>query len=282
MAVAYRSFYGVRELSTDAGQPTNALFGFIRALQQYEERFSPTHHAVVFDGGLPEERMTLLPEYKGQRSPMPDPLRQQLEPINEFLALSNYPVFRMDKQEADDVLATLAIQARDAGMDVLIATSDKDLFQLVDDHIKIVSPGKQGGMMAAETVKEKTGVTPEQIVAWLSLVGDSADNIPGVPGVGKKTAAKWLNEFGTLDAIWDNLEHLKPERLALALEAARDVVDRNVKLTSLYCDLDLSHNWDELKQNNPDLMALIAFTDRFELKSLNSHFRDQLQPDLFF
>ncbi|NCC50240.1 MAG: 5'-3' exonuclease [Spartobacteria bacterium] len=281
MAMAYRSFYGIRDLATKDGTPTNALFGFIRAVQMYDERFKPSHRAVVFDGGLPEERMALLPDYKAQRKPMPDPLRAQLEPINDFLACYNCPVLREDRQEADDLLASLTARGREEGMDVYIATGDKDMFQLVDDHVHIILPGKDGRVMDAAAIQEKTGVRPDQIVDWLALVGDQSDNIPGVPGVGGKTAAKWLGEYGTLDGVLDHIDHLKPERLAAALHAARDRVERNVKLTRLRCDLDVHRGWDALTIRQPDYQALIAFSQQYELQSLTSSFKKQLQPDLF-
>jgi len=201
MAGIYRAFYAIRNLSTSAGEPTNAVFGFVRMLRQLETWWEPSHVVVVFDGGLPEERMTLVPEYKAQRAPMPDDLRAQIPRIEEFLDLYGVPRVRVLGEEADDVMATMVRTAEEDAESVLLATSDKDLYQLVNETVKLVRMSGEQGLMGREEVIEKTGVPPEKIIEWLALVGDSADNIKGVPGVGPKTAAKLLTEHGSLDGI---------------------------------------------------------------------------------
>ena len=186
MALAYRSFYGVKQaMNTSAGMPTNALYGFIRTMDLMRKKYKPTHWQAVFDGGIPVERRKLLPDYKAQRKPMPDELRQQLDPICDYLDAAGISRVVIDQQEADDVLATLAQQAASSGRDVLIATSDKDLFQIVSEQIQIVLP-KVETPLDRDGIMAKAGVYPEQIIGYLALLGDSADNIPGIPGVGKK------------------------------------------------------------------------------------------------
>ena len=202
-AVAYRAFYAIAGLTSPSGQPTNAVFGFIRMLRQLERNLRPTHRVVVFDGGLPAERVEKCPEYKAQRTPMPDDLRSQFKPMEEFLESARIPAVRVEGQEADDVMATLTRQARAQGWDVVMATSDKDMFQLVTDHVRLVAPSKANEQMGPKEVFEKTGVWPEKVVDWQALTGDTVDNIAGVPGIGAKTAARLLtiNPYGILKTL---------------------------------------------------------------------------------
>ena len=160
--------------------------------------------------GLPEERMIRLPTYKAQREPMPDPLRAQFADIERYLDLAGVCSIRMEGQEADDVIATLTAAAPSG---VLIATSDKDLYQLIDDRVFMISPSKAGAKIGCEEVFEKTGVQPEKIVEWLALTGDTVDNIPGVPGIGPKTAAKLLAQFGSLENLWSKLDEVASQKL---------------------------------------------------------------------
>jgi DNA polymerase-1 len=281
MALAYRSFYAIRELSTSEGLPTNALLGFIRKLQQYDKQWNPTHRAVVFDGGMPEARLALLEDYKAQRPPMPDLLRRQLEFINTYLEYARYPQLRLDREEADDVIAALAVQAAGQQAHTLIATNDKDIYQIVNERIRIIPPAKADKLIGPEGVHAKTGVPPQQVPDWLALVGDSADNIPGVPGVGTKTAARWLQQYPSLDALYEHQDELKPPRLAQALEAYREQVYRNLEIVQLRLDLDVPLSWEDLAVREPAADALLKFAAKFELKSLEKSIRDTIQPELF-
>ena len=204
-AIAYRAFFAIRQLSTRAGRPTNAVYGFIRMVRQLEAAWRPSHWAVVFDGGLPAARMQLLPAYKAQREKMPDELRQQFAPIEEYLRRSAVATVRLEAQEADDAMASLTARARADGAEVLLATSDKDLLQLVADGVAVVSPVAGGARMGPAEVEAKLGVAPGRVVEWLALTRDTADNIPGVPGVGPKTAARLLHDFGSLAGVWARL-----------------------------------------------------------------------------
>lgn len=275
--VAYRAFYAIAELSTRDGRPTNAVFGFIKMLQQLQQVWKPTHWAVVFDGGLPEERMAALATYKAQRPPMPDALRGQFAGIEEFLAGARVASLRVDKQEADDVIATLVAQGAAADMNVLMASSDKDLYQLVNERVRVIPPSKAGSPMGAPEVLEKTGVPPEQIVAWLALTGDSVDNVPGVPGVGPKTAAKLLGEYGSLDGIRANMERVSSAKLKESLQAHWADVERNRELVRLRCDLSLGVDIGSLRVRQPDHVKLLAFYESMEFKSLAAGAREALE-----
>jgi len=269
LAMAYRGFYAIPGLTTKDGRNTNALMGFIRMMLQLKEAWKPTHWAVAFDGGRPAERMAVLETYKAQRAPMPDLLREQLPYINEYLDAAGVPSFRLEKEEADDVMATLAVRAAGEGASVFMATSDKDMFQLVNDRICVVSPAKDMTCMRAAEVLAKTGVRPDQMVEWQALIGDSVDNIDGVPGVGAKTAAKWLNEFGSLDEIFRRAQELKPPRFRELLAQHEPTVRRNLGLMKLRTDLDIPLNWSDLAVGEGDSSRLLAFFGKYELNSLS-------------
>jgi DNA polymerase I len=213
-AYAYRAFHAIRGLRSPDGQPTNAIYGFVKMLAKMRAIIVPTHLIVVWDGGLSAERIAALPEYKAQRPEMPDDLKPQLDEIAGYLKAANVASFVRDGVEADDYIACLARRAADAGMAVVIASADKDFMQLVSARVGLLNPGdKSEAVWMDEQVRAKTGVKPSQIVDWLSLIGDSVDNIPGVPGVGSKTAADLLNRFGSVDGLYGRLDEVKSEKL---------------------------------------------------------------------
>ena len=233
-AFAYRAFYAIRGLTSPSGQPTNAIYGFINMLARLESQVLPTHAVVVWDGGLDAERVEELDDYKGQRDPMPDDMEVQLDEMVEYLEAGGWASVCDDGVEADDRIGQLAKRAEAEGFEVAIASSDKDFLQLINDRVKMLNPADKSGVpMDAGAVVAKTGVRPEQIVDWLSLVGDAADNIPGVPGVGVKTAAALLNEFGSVDGIYERLAEVKRDKLREALAAAEADVRRNQSLVAL-------------------------------------------------
>jgi DNA polymerase I len=237
-AYAYRAFHAIARLRAPDGAPTNAIFGFIKALDRLRETVQPSHLAVVWDGGLAEERLSALPEYKAQRPPMPDDLRVQFDGINAWLSASGLAWLLQEGVEADDRIASLCGTALAGDLQVVIASSDKDFMQLVSERVRLVNPGdKPQAFWGAEQVRDKTGVEPSQVVDWLSLVGDSVDNIAGVPGVGPKTAADLLRQFGTIEALYARLTEVKSERVRQALAGAEAVVRRNQKLIKLREDL---------------------------------------------
>jgi len=268
LAMIYRAFYAVAGLATSAGKPTNAVFGFVKMLAQINRVWRPTHELVVFDGGIPEERSKILPEYKAQRPPMPDQLRAQLPDIEEYLDSAMIKTARIAGKEADDVLASAAASAESSGLETLVATSDKDLMQIIGGQVAMIAPGKIEDKIGPEEILRKTGVKPAQIVEWLALVGDSADNIPGVPGIGAKTAAKLLNEWGSINEIYNHLDRIKSEKIRGQLETSRPAVIRNVQLITLEKNIKLPFVPEDLTVKPPDAERLRSFYARMEFHSL--------------
>jgi 5'-3' exonuclease len=266
--LVYRAFFAIADLATAAGRPTNAVFGFVKTMLQLERIWQPTHWLVVFDGGLPPERLALCPDYKANRPAMPDALRVQFPPLEMYLDGARIPRVRLAGKEADDVLASAARQAAAAGWEVLVVSSDKDLMQIVDDRVALVPPGKPEEKEGPERVFSRSGVRPDQVVDWLALMGDSADNIAGVPGVGAKTAAKWLAQWGSLENIWRRRAELQPEKLRQALSAHWEVVLRNARLIKLERDLDCVVSLADLLRRPPDIGRLQNFFKEMEFHSL--------------
>lgn len=273
LGIAYRAYFAIRDLATAAGRPTNAVFGFIKTLRQMDRIWRPTHQLVVFDGGIPPERLELLAEYKAQRPAMPETLRAQLPAIDAYLDGASIAHVRLEAKEADDVLASVAALAAAQDYEVLVATSDKDLLQIVNEKTAVIAPGKIEEKIGPAEVVRKTGVRPDQIVDWLALTGDSSDNIPGVPGVGAKTAADWLSQWGSLAEIWKRLPELKPPRLSLALAGQREAVSRNARLLRLQRDIHCVKSLEDLKCRPPDTRRLLAFFEAQEFHSLANDLR---------
>jgi len=263
----YRSFFAIAELSTRSGQPTNAVYGFIRALHQLRHVWRPTHWGVVLDGGTPRARLDLLPEYKAQRPPMPERLRTQFAPVQEYLERSQIPCWRLEGEEADDVIATLVARAGDAA-ETLIVSADKDLLQLVTQRVSLVASGKLDTRTGPAEVVVRTGVEPDQVVDWLALTGDDADNIPGVPGVGPKTAARLLREYGALGGLWARLEQVEPPRIRDALRTHRAAVERNQALVTLRRDLPCAFDWEPCAVRPEEPGRLLPFYEHLEFHSL--------------
>lgn len=237
-AYAYRAFYAIRNLSSPSGQPTNAIYGFIKMLAKMRVAVKPTHTIVVWDGGLSAERQAALPGYKAQRPEMPADLGSQLDEIGRYLAAANVATFCGAGIEADDYIACVARAARRADWEVVVASADKDFMQLVASGVGLLNPNdKSETIWSAAQVRAKTGVAPEQIVDWLSLVGDSVDNIPGVPGVGPKTAMELLRQFGSVAELYRRLDEVKSVRIRAKLQSAEADVRRNQKLVRLQDDL---------------------------------------------
>lgn len=266
--VLYRAYFAIKNLSTKTGQPTNAVFGFVRMLHQIEEMWTPTHLAVIFDGGLPKERTDLFKEYKAQRPPMPDALRQQIQVVEEYLNRAQVVWLRQEGQEADDLIASMATWAEPEADEILIVTSDKDMYQLVNEKIRVIPVSGKNSPLGPEDILLKTGVGPSQIVDWLALVGDSSDNIEGVPGVGPKTAANLLDQYGSIDRLLSHLDKLVNEKLRRSLQENRDVVSRNVQMVCLKRDIDCSFDWAELKVRVADPDKLLPLFEKLEFRSM--------------
>jgi DNA polymerase I len=262
----YRAFHALPELSTADGQPTGAVLGVLNMVYRLLDDYGPDRVAVVFDAPGKTFRDALYPEYKANRPPMPDELRAQIDPLLEAIDAMGLPLLRVPEVEADDVIGTLAKQAADAGLDTVISTSDKDMAQLVDDHVLLVNT-MDGTTLDAEGVKRKFGVAPAQIVDYLTLIGDTSDNVPGVPGVGPKTAAKWLAEHGDLDrltAAADSIGGKVGERFRAALAE----LPLYRRLVTIDRDVELPVTLDELELREPDTGRLKTLYERLELGSL--------------
>jgi DNA polymerase-1 len=232
-AYAYRAFHAIRQLTSPTGAPTNAIYGFIKMLGKMQAQLMPSHAVVVWDGGLAAERMAEHPEYKQQRPPMPDDLGPQIDGIVHYLEAVGISSLCRDGVEADDWIAAIARRASEQ-VPVVIASSDKDFMQLVSGRVGLLNPNdKTERIWGAEDVRAKTGVEPAQVVDWLSLIGDSVDNIPGVPGVGPKTATDLLRQFGSVDMLYSRLGEVKSERLRAGLAGAEEIVRRNQRLVLL-------------------------------------------------
>jgi DNA polymerase-1 len=252
-AYAYRAFYAIRELRSPSGRPTNAIYGFVKMLARMRAAIAPTHLIVVWDGGLSAERVAALPGYKAQRPEMPDDLVPQLDGMVSYLKAAGIASFRSEGVEADDYIACLARHASKADMAVVIASSDKDFMQLVSPRVGLLNPNDKSETVWTDgQVRAKTGVGPSQIVDWLGLMGDSVDNIPGVPGVGPKTAADLLNRFGSVAGLFGRLDEVKSEKLRGALRASAEAVRRNLKLVKLQDDLPCDFSPESLAEKPAD------------------------------
>jgi DNA polymerase-1 len=282
-AYAYRAFHAIRRLQAPDGKPTNAIFGFIKMLGRMRGVVSATHLAVVWDGGLSPERVKLLPAYKAQRPAMPDDLSGQIDEVATYLNAAGVVSVQQSDVEADDLIASLARVAVADGVRVVIASSDKDFFQLVGSAVGLLNPGdKSETVWTAAEVVGKTGVEPTQVVDWLSLIGDTVDNIEGVAGVGPKTAAELLKKFGSVEAIYAGLASVGSERLRGALSAAADAVRRNQQMIRLKDDLPVPAVKD-LVALTPDPARLLELFRRWGFRTMAAEL-EQFRPrqeDLF-
>ena len=262
----YRAFHALPPLSTARGEPTGAVHGVVNMLLKLIKEESPQLIAVVFDAPGRTFRDQLFEQYKAQRSPMPDELRAQLQPLLDSVQALGLPLLRVEGVEADDVIGTLACRAAEQDMDVLISTIDKDMAQLVNERITLVNTMSDTRLDRAG-VKLKFDVFPEQIVDYLALVGDTSDNIPGVPKVGPKTAAKWLAEYGTLDQLVANAAAITG-KVGESLRASLENLELSRRLATLDCNLELPQQAQDLVPREPDRARLQELYSRWELRAL--------------
>ncbi len=262
----YRAFHALPPLSNSRGEPTGAVLGVLNMLAKLEKELAPALVGVVFDAPGRTFRDELFAEYKAQRPPMPDDLRAQVAPLIEAVQALGMPLLRIEGVEADDVIGTLARRASDEGLDVVISTGDKDMAQLVDGRIRLVNT-MTGSSLDREGVKVKFDVYPEQIVDYLALMGDASDNIPGVPKVGPKTAAKWLNEYTTVDNLLAHQDEIEG-KVGESLRAHTDDLALSRKLATIDCNLELPLTYRELVRGAPDVEKLRELYSRLELRSL--------------
>ncbi len=264
----FRAFHATQraDLRTSAGEPTGAIMVVLNMLYRLLDDYAPEHIAVVFDAPGKTFRDDLYEDYKANRPPMPDDLRPQIEPLLEAIEANGIALVRVEGVEADDVIGTLAREASKHGLATVISTSDKDMAQLVGDDVTLLDT-MSDTKLDTDGVKAKFGVAPEQIIDFLALTGDTSDNIPGVPGVGPKTAAKWLAEHGTLDAVIENADSI-PGKAGENLRATLDQLPLYRELTTIVSDLELDVGPDGLKLGEPDEERLLELYKRLELSSL--------------
>lgn len=261
----YRAFHGLPPLSNSKGEPTGAIFGVANMLRKLLADYAHAHIGLVFDAPGKTFREDLYDQYKANRPPMPDDLRAQIEPLHELVKAMGFPVLMVQGVEADDVIGTLAHQAQQQGFDVVISTGDKDMAQLVNDKITLENTMTNTRMDVAGVV-EKFGVPPERIVDYLALVGDTSDNIPGVPKCGPKTAAKWLTEFGSLDALMARVGEIGG-KIGENLRDSLPNIPLSRELATIKCDVVLAVSPNDLHTLPPDYAKLAELFKRFEFNA---------------
>jgi len=268
-SLLYKAFYAVRGLSTSRGLPTNAIFGFIQMLNRLVESRRPDFLAVVFDPPGPSFRNEMYPDYKANRPAQPEDLSVQIPWVKRVLAEMRLPVLELPGFEADDVIATLATHGRAANLDVWIVSSDKDLFQLVEPRVRVLKMDPDAETeIDADGVRQRMGVGPEQIPDLLGLMGDSSDNIPGVPKVGEKTAAAVLAQFPTVEALYENLSRVANPRFQRLLEGHRDEALLSKRLATVRRDLPVSVEIGDLQRQEANVGGLRAIYEELEFRRL--------------
>ncbi|AZN65090.1 MAG: DNA polymerase I [Pseudomonadales bacterium RIFCSPHIGHO2_12_FULL_40_16] len=264
----FRAFHALPPLTTSTGLHTNAIRGAISAIQKLMRRTQPTHMAVIFDTPEPTFRHVLSPIYKGDRPSMPEELSEQIPYLHALIRALGIPLYMLPGAEADDIIGTLAKRAEAAGQQVLISTGDKDMAQLVTDKVTLEDSFKDKPM-DVNGVFEKFGVWPNQIIDYLTLMGDASDGIMGVPGVGAKTAAKLLTEYGSIGGILENVDKIKG-KVGQNIKEHADGIALDHQLASIVCDLETGLTFDDLKLQDPNTEALRSLYTELE-------FRQQLQ-----
>ncbi len=282
--LAYRCYFALPEFTRADGFPTGAVHGWVRSLWKLADQERPAATLVFFDLGGAQDRLALLPEYKAQREEMPAALVKQVPYIKAITRAMGLAGVEKAGVESDDLLASQAVHLAAQGHEVLIVSSDKDFAQIVGDRITIMLPPPSANpklgwrRLDAAGVKEKFGVPPAQIADFLALVGDASDNIPGIEGVGPKTAAKWLQEYGSLEGVIAHAGELKPERFRESVRALVDLVRRNLKLTMLNLALPT------VAAGKPSAAAgdLFQLLEELEMKSSLAEARNRYaQAELF-
>lgn len=283
-ALIYRSYFAFinRPLTNARGENTSAPFGFTNFLLEIREKLAPDYLAVVFDAG-DSFRDEIYPEYKATREKMPDDLRSSLSRVRDVIAGFNDPVVELEGYEADDVIGTLARKAREAGLEVVIVSGDKDFYQLVGPGVHLLNPGRGGAAGVAadwvteENASDKFGIPPSQVVDYLALVGDSSDNVPGARGIGPKTAVKLLQDFGSVEALLERAADVKPPRASASLTENAENVRLSKRLVTIMRDLPIELDLEALRVQEPDAAALRDVFAELEFRRLADRFADEAQ-----
>ncbi len=275
-AYLYRAFHAMPPLTNSKGQPTGAIYGVVNMLRRLVTDYQPEIMVVVFDASGKTFRDDIYPEYKANRASMPDDMRTQIKPLYSVVEKMGFPLVIIEGVEADDVIGTLSVQATAAGLKTVISTGDKDMAQLVDENVTLVNT-MTNTVMDVPGVIEKFGVKPSQIIDYLTLVGDTSDNIPGVPSCGPKTAAKWLAAYETLDGVIENAESVKG-KIGEKLRDAIAHLPMSYDLATIRLDLDLPTPLQELKIGEPDREGLAELYKELEFKTWSRELAEGLSP----
>lgn len=261
----FRAYHALPLLTNSKGEYTNAILGVTNMLKKLMSTYPDAYFGVIFDAPGKTFRNDMYPEYKANRTSMPEELREQIKPLHELIKAMGLPLVMESGVEADDVIGTLAVQAETAGLSVIISTGDKDIAQMVTDKISLINT-MNNQWLDVEGVKEKFGVPPERIIDYLALMGDTSDNIPGVPKVGPKTAAKWLNQFGTLDDIIARADEVKG-KVGESLREHLDAIPLSKKLVTIRCDVPLNEAPTDLIRTEPSVDELYGMVSHFEFNT---------------
>ena len=263
----FRAFYAIRHLSSSKGEPTNAVYGFVQMLRKLLRDEQPDLIGVALDVSRQTVRTEKFEDYKANRTPMPEDLRAQIPHIRRALEAHRIPILEMENYEADDVLGSLASRAAAAGYDVVLVSADKDLMQLVDEHVSLMHTGRDK-LYDPESVEADFGVPPEQVVEVLALKGDSVDNVPGVPGIGEKGAVQLVREYGTVENLLERAAEIKRKSYREGLQQNRDQALLSKELVTIHTDLPLEFEPGELRHEEPDTEALKELFRELEFFSL--------------
>lgn len=272
-AIAYRSFFALskQRLRTSRGEPTGALFGYTRFILKILKKFNPEFIAVCFDTAKPTFRHIKYPEYKATREKAPDELKAQIPRIAEITKALGIPILEVEGYEADDVIGTLASKAEAEGMKVFLVTSDKDFLQLVNEKIQVINPAKTGDEICIydrEKVEERYGVPPQKVVDILGLAGDASDNVPGVPGIGEKTATNLIRQFGSVEGVLSNVKRVSKPALRDNLLRFAELAILSKELVIIKTDLELIPDLSQLRYKGMDTSRLVRIFKELEFYSL--------------
>lgn len=282
-SIINRAFYGVTDLTNSEGLHTNAIYGFLNTLFKVLEEEKPDYLTVAFDVKAPTFRHQMYDAYKGTRKPMPAELHEQVPVLKDVLHAMGIETMEKAGLEADDLLGTVARRSEARGMEVTVLSGDRDLLQLATEHIRIRLPKTKGGVTETENyntqdVIDKYQVAPLQIIELKALMGDSADNIPGVPGIGEKTATNLIVQYGNIENAYAHVEEIKPNRAKNALQEHYDMAVMSKALATINTDCDYDYDWDKAKLGNIYTEAAYALIKRLEFKNMLSRFRWMPRP----
>lgn len=272
--LAYRCFFAVPELTNAEGVAVNALQGWVRALWSLEDRLHPHVTIVFFDQGISTQRRAILESYKANRPPMPEALQQQLSSLKKLSQYMGYHIHFQEGMEADDLIASAAQHYTSSGHSIFIASADKDLAQCVSDHVTLLRPSHQPSApwkaFDPAAVQQHWGIHPEQMIDYLALIGDTSDNIPGIPGVGPKTAQQWLQSFGDIKGIYQHLDRITPTRFVTSLPSHREQLETNQQLIRLERSLFMTF---EAFPIQPQDDKMISYLEQLGLDTLAAQAR---------